>query len=45
VLDVRLPGRAGLDLKRELAASNFQTRIVFMTGCGDILMLGYPSRL
>ena len=38
VLDVRLPGRSGLDLQRELAASNIQIPIIFITGYGDIPM-------
>jgi FixJ family two-component response regulator len=38
VLDVRLPGRSGLDLQRELAASNVQVPIIFITGYGDIPM-------
>ena len=38
VLDVRLPGRTGLDLQRELAASNIQIPIIFITGHGDIPM-------
>jgi FixJ family two-component response regulator len=38
VLDVRLPGRSGLDLQRELAESSIQVPIVFITGHGDIPM-------
>jgi FixJ family two-component response regulator len=38
VLDVRLPGRSGLDFQRELAAANIQLPIIFMTGYGDIPM-------
>jgi FixJ family two-component response regulator len=38
VLDVRLPGRSGLDLQRELAAANREIPIVFVTGHGDIPM-------
>src|SRR5436190_5068728 len=38
VLDVRLPGRSGLDLQRELAEANIQLPIVFITGHGDIPM-------
>jgi len=38
VLDVRLPGRSGLDLQRELAAANREIPIVFITGHGDIPM-------
>ena len=38
VLDVRLPGRSGLDFQRELAASGIHLPIVFITGHGDIRM-------
>jgi FixJ family two-component response regulator len=38
VLDVRLPGRSGLDFQRELAAANIHLPIVFITGHGDIPM-------
>jgi FixJ family two-component response regulator len=38
VLDVRLPGRSGLDLQRELASANRELPIVFITGHGDIPM-------
>src|SRR5580704_8412989 len=38
VLDVRLPGRSGLDLHRELAAANRQLPIIFITAHGDIPM-------
>lgn len=38
VLDVRLPGRSGLDLQRELTESDIQVPIVFITGHGDIPM-------
>jgi FixJ family two-component response regulator len=38
VLDVRLPGRSGLDLQRELSAANIQLPIIFITGYGDIPM-------
>jgi FixJ family two-component response regulator len=38
VLDVNLPGRSGLDLQCELAATNKQIPIVFITGYGDIPM-------
>jgi FixJ family two-component response regulator len=38
VLDVRLPGRSGLDLQRELAAANLEIPIIFITGHGDIPM-------
>jgi FixJ family two-component response regulator len=38
VLDVRLPGKSGLDLQRELADANIHIPIVFITGHGDIPM-------
>jgi FixJ family two-component response regulator len=38
VLDVRLPGRSGLDFQRELAAANIHLPIIFITGYGDIPM-------
>jgi FixJ family two-component response regulator len=38
VLDVRLPGRSGLDFQRELAESSMHMPIVFITGHGDIPM-------
>jgi FixJ family two-component response regulator len=38
VLDVRLPGRSGLDFQRELTESGIQIPIVFITGHGDIPM-------
>jgi FixJ family two-component response regulator len=38
VLDVRLPGRSGLDFQRELAASDIRVPIIFITGYGDIPM-------
>jgi FixJ family two-component response regulator len=38
VLDVRLPGQIGLDLQRELAATNIQIPIIFITGHADIPM-------
>src|SRR5712664_2847097 len=38
VLDVRLPGRSGLDLQRELAAANNDLPVIFITGHGDIPM-------
>jgi FixJ family two-component response regulator len=38
VLDVRLPGRSGLDLQRELAAANRELPIIFITAYGDIPM-------
>jgi FixJ family two-component response regulator len=31
VLDVRLPGRSGLDFQRELAASDIRVPIIFIT--------------
>jgi len=38
VLDVRLPGRSGLDLQRELARAKRNIPIIFITGHGDIPM-------
>jgi FixJ family two-component response regulator len=38
VLDVRLPGRSGLDLQRQLAMANHKIPIIFITGHGDIPM-------
>jgi FixJ family two-component response regulator len=38
VLDVRLPGRSGLDFQRELSSANIQLPIIFITGHGDIPM-------
>ena len=38
VLDVRLPGRSGLDFQRELAATDIRVPIIFITGYGDIPM-------
>src|SRR5258708_3118027 len=38
VLDVRLPGRSGIDFQRELAAANREFPIIFITGHGDIPM-------
>ncbi|MBV8102155.1 MAG: sigma-54-dependent Fis family transcriptional regulator [Verrucomicrobia bacterium] len=36
VVDVQLPGISGLDLQQELARSNAQIPIIFVTGHGDI---------
>jgi FixJ family two-component response regulator len=38
VLDVRLPGLSGLDLQRELSATNIHIPIIFITAHGDIPM-------
>jgi FixJ family two-component response regulator len=38
VLDVRLPGLSGLDLQRELAATDAALPVIFITGHGDIPM-------
>lgn len=38
VLDIRLPGRSGLDLQLELSNAGVHVPIVFMTGHGDIAM-------
>lgn len=38
VLDVRLPGVSGLDFQNQLAGTNAQLPIIFMTGYGDVPM-------
>jgi RNA polymerase sigma factor (sigma-70 family) len=38
VLDVRLPGKNGLDFQRELAEANIPIPIIFVTSHGDIPM-------
>jgi FixJ family two-component response regulator len=38
VVDVRLPGRSGLDFQRDLLAAGSELPIVFITGYGDIPM-------
>ncbi|HEY6633132.1 MAG TPA: response regulator transcription factor [Rhizobiaceae bacterium] len=38
VLDIRLPGRSGLNLQAELAKAGVRIPIIFMTGHGDIPM-------
>src|SRR5437660_1802226 len=38
VLDVQLPGLSGLDLQQELARTDLQIPIIFLTGHGDIGM-------
>ena len=38
VLDIRLPGRSGLEFQRELAKSDIRLPIVFITGHGDVPM-------
>ena len=38
VLDVRLPGRSGLDFQRELAAANIDVPIIFITAYADVPM-------
>jgi FixJ family two-component response regulator len=38
VLDVRLPGRSGLDFQRDLVEANADLPIIFITGHGDIPM-------
>lgn len=38
VLDVRLPGQSGLELQRELIATNRQLPIIFMTAHADVPM-------
>jgi FixJ family two-component response regulator len=38
VLDVRMPGRSGLELQRDLAAANSQLPIIFITAHADVPM-------
>jgi FixJ family two-component response regulator len=38
VVDVRMPGRSGLELQRELAVANRKPPIIFITAHGDIPM-------
>jgi FixJ family two-component response regulator len=38
VLDIRLPGKSGLDFQRELNEANIRLPIIFLTGHGDIPM-------
>jgi FixJ family two-component response regulator len=38
VLDVRLPGRSGLDFQRDLKAADVKLPVIFMTGYGDVAM-------
>ena len=38
VLDVRMPGRSGLELQRDLVVANRQVPIIFMTAHGDVPM-------
>jgi FixJ family two-component response regulator len=38
VLDVRLPGRSGLDFQKELTAANVNVPIIFITGYADVAM-------
>jgi FixJ family two-component response regulator len=38
VLDVRMPGRSGLDLQRELTAANTELPIIFITAHADVPM-------
>jgi FixJ family two-component response regulator len=38
VLDVRMPGRSGLELQRELVAANRQVPIIFITAHADVPM-------
>ena len=49
VLDVRMPGRSGLELQRDLAAANRQVPIIFITAHADVsiiagLMIAFKSR-
>src|SRR5712691_9663560 len=38
VLDVRLPGRSGLEFQRDLAAANRDLPVIFITGHADVPM-------
>src|SRR5258708_32679872 len=38
VLDVRMPGRSGLELQRDLVAANRQVPIIFITAHADVAM-------
>src|SRR5258705_1745163 len=38
VLDVRMPGRSGLELQRDLAGANRQVPIIFITAHADVAM-------
>ena len=38
VLDIRMPGRSGLELQRDLAAANRQLPIIFITAHADVPM-------
>ena len=38
VLDVRMPGRSGLELQRDLAAAKRQVPIIFITAHADVPM-------
>src|SRR3954447_19373118 len=38
VLDVRMPGKSGLEFQRDLAATKRELPIIFITGHGDIPM-------
>src|SRR5215813_14086195 len=38
VLDVRMPGRSGLELQRDLAAANRRVPIIFITAHADVPM-------
>src|SRR3546814_10219514 len=45
VLDVRLPGRSGLEFQRELTRSGVELPIVFISGHGDIRSEEHTSEL
>jgi FixJ family two-component response regulator len=38
VLDVRMPGKSGLDLQEELSVAGWEIPVIFITGHGDIPM-------
>ena len=45
VLDVRLPGRSGLDFQRELSAANIDLPIIFITAHPDVPIDRKSTRL
>jgi FixJ family two-component response regulator len=38
VLDIRMPGKSGLEFQRDLNAANIRVPVIFLTGHGDIPM-------
>src|SRR5262249_12850170 len=45
VLDVRMPGRSGLELQRDLATANRQVPIIFITAHADVPMTVQPMKV